>query len=112
MKHTRKLEAWTWKHWAATLLLISAFACAALFGGDQDPSSRQRSGAFLGFALGLSMLLWGVINVEEGRIKGRRRYYRRDEHPGMFAFLMAFKIVLPAVCGLLVGFFHAFPGAL
>ena len=103
-----EVEKWTSQHWIALLLLVSAFAIAGAFSTDEDPFSRQWSGAYFGLALGLSMFIFGAINLRQGRIKGRRRYYRRDEHPGMFVFLMVFKIGLPTICGVLIGIFHAF----
>tara|TARA_Y100001933_G_scaffold211424_1_gene216204 strand:+ start:507 stop:755 length:249 start_codon:yes stop_codon:yes gene_type:complete len=71
-------ERWTKKHWVAALLLVSAFMCAGYFGTDDDAMTSKLSGAYFGYALCVSMLLWGAIEVEAGRIKGRRRYYEKD----------------------------------
>jgi len=101
-----KYGRWGKKHWSALILLVSAFACAAWFGKNEDALIRQLSGAYFGYSLAAGMMLWGLIHWEEGRIKGRGPYYYRDQNPKMFGFLMVFKIVLPSLCGLAVGVFY------
>ncbi|MEX2515993.1 MAG: hypothetical protein WD572_03645 [Gammaproteobacteria bacterium] len=99
---------WTKKHWAATLLLVSAFACLAFYGKDDELLIRQLTGAYFGYALCMAMLIWSVIHLETGRIRGRRRIYERMHNPRMFAFHMVFKTVIPALCGLAIGLFYTF----
>lgn len=99
---------WTKKHWTAIMLLLSAFACVAFYGKDEDLLIRQLSGAYFGYALCMAMLIWGVIHLEEGRIRGRRRVYEKIHDPGMFVFLMVFKTAIPALCGLAIGLFYTF----
>jgi hypothetical protein len=108
MSEIDKKSKWTRKDWLATLLFVSAFACAAYFGRDEVAHLSTFSGIYFGFALGCSLLLWGMIDLENGTIKGRRRYYSKSEEPKMFVFLFLFKIVLPSICGFVIAGYYAF----
>jgi len=99
---------WSIKHWSALLLFISAIALAAYFKDTDSDIIKQYVGIYLGFAIGLSLALWGLIYFQRGYVKGRHnRYYRKDA-PKMFWFLFLFQTLLPAIGMLFVGFVIAF----
>jgi len=101
-------ERWTKLHWAAILLLLSAFACAAYFGKSEALTTRKWSGAYFGYALLSSTVIWGLINLKTGRVRGKRRYYAKERNPKMFALIMVLKIGIPSLCGLMIGLFYTF----
>lgn len=101
-------EKWTKMHWAAISLLLSAFICVAYFGKSDALTTRKWSGAYFGYALLSSTVIWGLINLKAGRVRGKRRYYERGRNPKMFAFIMVLKIGIPSLCGLIVGLFYTF----
>ncbi|MCK4743461.1 MAG: hypothetical protein KAT25_06555 [Sulfuriflexus sp.] len=101
-------DKWTIKHWSALILFISAFACAAYFENTDSDIIKKYVGTYFGLSIALSLVFWGLIDLERGYVKGRiNRYYRKD-NPKMFGFLFLFKILLPAIGMLFVGFVFAF----
>jgi len=93
------------KNWVAIILFLSFIPFAAYFEDTDDVITRRYIAAYLGFSWALSFLFWGLIHFERGYIKSDRskRYYRK-ENPYKFLFLFLFKIILPLLGMLVVGF--------
>ncbi|WP_126453660.1 hypothetical protein [Sulfuriflexus mobilis] len=100
---------WTVKHWIALILFISGFACIAYFGNSDNNIIKKYTGAYFGLSIALSLIFWGLINLERGYITGRRKRYYRKKSPNMFIFLFLFEVALPAIGMLFVSLVFVLP---
>jgi len=101
-------ETWTKRHWAAVLLLLSAFACIVFFANDKEIGARKWVGSYFGYSVFAAMLIFSQISWTSKRIKGRRRFYDKIDNPKMFGFILIFKYLIPSLCGLLIGLYFTF----
>ncbi len=102
--------AWRREHWIALLLLVVAFAGPLLFHDSEDPAVRRLVGMHFGYLLAASFLLWIVIALNEGRVRGRRRWYRRDTESVSFFIMLALRNGIGLLAGLSTGLAFTFQG--
>jgi|GEM_PF-4089052 len=100
--------AWQRQHWIALSLLMAAFAGPLLFHDNEDPAVRRLVGMHFGYLLAASFLLWVRVALKEGRVRGRRRWYRRDSEPVSFFIMLALRNGIGFLAGLITGLAFTF----
>ena len=79
------------------LFFAGALALAAWLAYSGDEALKQSIGPLFPILLGLSMIFLARNAVGQGRVRGRRRYFRRAEYPETFWSIVGFRYAIGVV---------------
>jgi len=96
-----------WPGWLPVALAIGAFASAFAFATVEQPAAERLAASVFCLALGTALLLWGLDERREGRIRGHRVHVHAGDNPRVFLLLLALKRFVPGAAMVLAGLWLA-----
>ena len=85
------------KNWIPWGLMALAFAAAFAYTNIDHESAQRYAAGIFAVSLGTALLLWGIEEMQQGRIRSKRVYVSRTEAPTSFLVLLAAKRFVPAI---------------
>ena len=73
-----------------------SFAAAVAYMNVEQESAQRYAGGVFGASLGAALLLWGIEELKQGKIRGKRVHVSRHDTPFVFLLLLIGKRFAPA----------------
>ena len=84
-------------NWIPWVLMAVAFAAAFAYTNVEQGSAQRYAAGVFGASVGAALLLWGIEEIKQGKIRGKRVYVSRTDDPAVFLLLLVGKRIAPAV---------------
>ena len=84
-------------NWIPWVLITVAFAAAFAYANVEQGDGQRYAAGLFGAALGAALLLWGISELKQGRIRGKRVHVHRTETPLVFGLLLIGTRIAPGV---------------
>ena len=78
------------------VLMAVAFAAAFAYAKVEQAAAQRYAAGIFGASLGAALLLWGMEELKQGKIRGKRVYVSRTDAPVIFLLLLVGKRIAPA----------------
>lgn len=86
--------------------MLGVVLSAIAFPNMQSSGQQQLAAGLFALCLGGALLFWGGDSQREGRVRGRRVYFYREQSPRMFWIMLCARNYLPGVIMLAAGLWY------